>query len=41
MNIIIILLTFSVMLVPIAIVANKLGEKIEQWLEEHFPNVEE
>ena len=41
MDLIIVLLVFFIVLVPVAVVANKVGEYIEKWLEEHFPNVEE
>ena len=41
MDLIIILLVFFLILIPVAVVANKIGEKIGAWLEEHFPNVEE
>lgn len=41
MGIIIVLLVFFLVLVPIMIVANKVGEQIEKWFEEHYPNVEE
>ena len=41
MDIIIILLMFFIVLVPVVMVANKVGEYIGHWLEEHFPNVEE
>lgn len=32
---------FFIILVPIVMFANKVGEYIGDWLEEHFPNVEE
>lgn len=38
---IIIILMFFIVLVPVVMVANKVGEYIGRWLEEHFPNVEE
>ena len=41
MDMIIVLLVFFLVLVPVVMVANKVGEYIEHWLEEHFPNVEE
>ena len=41
MDMIIIILMFFIVLVPVVMVANKVGEHIEKWLEEHFPNVEE
>ena len=41
MDLIIVLLVFFIVLVPIVILANKVGEYIEHWLEEHFPDVEE
>lgn len=41
MKIIIVLVTFILLLLPVAILGNKVGEKIEKWFEEHFPNVEE
>ena len=41
MDLIIVILVFFIVLVPVVMVANKVGEQIEQWLEEHFPNVEE
>ena len=39
--IIIVLAMFFVILVPVAIVADKIGEHMEQWLENHFPDIEE
>lgn len=41
MDIIIILTIFFLILVPLAMMANKIGEKLGKWLENHFPNVEE
>ena len=41
MDLIIVILVFFIVLVPVAIIADKIGEHIENWLEEHFPNVEE
>lgn len=41
MKIIIALVIFFLLLVPVIILGNKIGEKLEDWLEEHFPNVEE
>lgn len=41
MDIIVILIVFFIVLVPLAMVANKIGEQLEKWLENHFPNVEE
>ena len=41
MDLIIVILVFFIILVPVVMVANKVGEQIEKWLEEHFPNVEE
>lgn len=38
---IVILVIFFLLLVPVVILGNKIGEKLEDWLEEHFPNVEE
>ena len=41
MDIILVLLVFFLVLIPVAIIADKIGEHIEKWLENHFPNVEE
>ena len=41
MDLIIVILMFFIVLIPVAIVANKIGEHIEHWLEEHFPDVKE
>lgn len=38
---IIVLLVFFLVLVPVVMVANKVGEHIEKWFENHFPNIEE
>lgn len=41
MDMIIVLLVFFLVLVPVVMVANKVGEYIEKWLENNFPNIEE
>lgn len=41
MNIIIVIMAYIAILIPIAIVADIVGEKLEKWLNNHFPNVEE
>ena len=41
MDMIIIILMFFIVLVPVVMVANKVGEYIGRWLEEHFPDIEE
>ena len=41
MGMIIIILMFFIVLVPVVMVANKVGEYIGHWLEEHFPDIEE
>lgn len=38
---IVILVMFSMLLVPVMILGTKVGEHVDKWLEEHFPNVEE
>lgn len=40
-SVIIVVMAYIVILVPIAIVGNMIGEKLEEWLDNHFPNVEE
>ena len=40
-DLIMLLLAFCLGIVPIAIIGNKIGEKLEKWLEEHFPDIEE
>lgn len=40
-SVIIVVMAYIAILVPVAIVANKIGEKLEKWLNNHFPNVEE
>lgn len=40
-SVIIVVMAYIAILIPIAIIANKVGEYIEHCLEEHFPNVEE
>lgn len=41
MDLIIVILVFFIVLVPVVMVANKVGEKLERWLEKHFPDIEE
>lgn len=41
MDLIIVILIFFIVLIPVAIVADKIGEHIEKWLENNFPNIEE
>ena len=41
MDLIIVILVFFLILIPVALVANKIGKKIGAWLEEHFPDIEE
>lgn len=41
MDLIIVILIFFIVLVPVVMVANKIGEYIEHWLEDHFPDVKE
>ena len=41
MDLIIVILMFFIILVPIVMFANKVGEYIGHWLEEHFPDIEE
>lgn len=41
MDLIIVILVFFLILIPVALIANKIGEKIGAWLEEHFPDIEE
>lgn len=38
---IVILVMFFMLLIPATILGTKVGEQIEEWLENHFPNVEE
>lgn len=40
-NVIIVMIAYIAILIPIAIVGNLVGEKLEKWLDNHFPNVEE
>lgn len=40
-NIIIVVITYIAILIPTAIIADIVGEKLEEWLDNHFPNVEE
>lgn len=40
-SVIIVVMAYIAILVPIAIVGNIVGEKLEKWLDKHFPNVEE
>lgn len=40
-SVIIVVMVYIAILVPIAIVGNVVGEKLEKWLDNHFPNVEE
>lgn len=40
-NVIIVIMAYIAILIPTAIVANMVGEKLEKWLNSHFPNVEE
>ena len=39
--VLLVLLVFFLVLVPVVMVANKVGEQIEKWLDNHFPNIEE
>ena len=38
---IVILVMFFILLIPAAILGIKVGEHVDKWLDNHFPNVEE
>lgn len=40
-NVIIVIMAYIAIIIPTAIVADMIGEKLEKWLNNHFPNVEE
>jgi len=40
-DLIMLLLAFVLGTIIIALIMNNVGEKLEKWLEEHFPDIEE
>lgn len=38
---IVMIVMFFMLLVPVTILGTKVGEHVDKWLENHFPNVEE
>ena len=38
---IVILVMLFILLVPVTILGTKVGESLDKWLDNHFPNVEE
>ena len=40
-DLIMLILVLCLGIIPIAIVGNRVGEKLERWLEKHFPDIDE
>lgn len=38
---IVMLVMFFMLLVPVMVLGTKVGEHVDKWLDNHFPNVEE
>ena len=39
-DLIMLILVLFLGIIPIAIIGNKVGEKLEQWLNKHFPDID-